>query len=71
MVTVRYVVALAVASHWYVFQMDMHNAFLQGNLCEEVYMQIPDGFSRQGEYQKACKLNKSLYGLKKVPRSEI
>nr|XP_016450724.1 PREDICTED: uncharacterized mitochondrial protein AtMg00810-like [Nicotiana tabacum] len=52
MVTVRSVVALAAASHWYIFQMDVHNAFLQGDLSEEVFMQIPDGFSSQGEYKK-------------------
>nr|XP_016476159.1 PREDICTED: uncharacterized protein LOC107797748 [Nicotiana tabacum] len=45
MVTVRSVVALAAASHWYLFQMDVHNAFLQWDLSEEVFMQIPDGFS--------------------------
>ncbi|XP_019230624.1 PREDICTED: uncharacterized protein LOC109211537 [Nicotiana attenuata] len=45
MVTVRSVVALAAASHWYIFQMDVHNAFLQGDLSEEFFMQISYGFS--------------------------
>ncbi|XP_070002145.1 uncharacterized mitochondrial protein AtMg00810-like [Nicotiana sylvestris] len=35
MVTVRSVVALAAASRWYIFQMDVHNAFLQWDLSEE------------------------------------
>ncbi|XP_019225289.1 PREDICTED: uncharacterized protein LOC109206882 [Nicotiana attenuata] len=41
MVTVRFVVV--VAKHWPIFQMDAHNAFLQGDLLEEVYMDILRG----------------------------
>ncbi|XP_070013643.1 uncharacterized protein [Nicotiana sylvestris] len=52
MVTVRAVVALAAASSWYIFQMDVHNAFLQGDHLEEVHMQVPDGFSSQGQIKR-------------------
>ncbi|XP_070054727.1 uncharacterized mitochondrial protein AtMg00810-like [Nicotiana tomentosiformis] len=52
MVTVRAVIALAVASYWFIFQMDVHNVFLQGDLLEEVYMTVPDAFSNQGECTK-------------------
>lgn len=49
MVTVRSIMALASPCSSYVFQRDVHNAFLQGELLEDVYMQIPDGLANQGE----------------------
>lgn len=44
MVTVRSVVAVAATNNWPVFQMDVHNDFLNSNSVEEVYMVIPSGF---------------------------
>ncbi|XP_019250923.1 PREDICTED: uncharacterized protein LOC109229828 [Nicotiana attenuata] len=67
MVTVRSVISLAASIGWNLFQMEVYNAFLQGDLNEEVYMELPEGFRRQGE-QKVCKLLNSLYGLKQASR---
>ncbi|XP_019244601.1 PREDICTED: uncharacterized protein LOC109224480 [Nicotiana attenuata] len=44
MVTVRSVVALAAQYGWPLLQMDVYNAFLQGDHSEEVYMSLPQGF---------------------------
>lgn len=49
MVIVRSVVGLAASLGWLLFQMDVHNAFIHGDLVKEVYIQILEGFANQGK----------------------
>ncbi|KAH9801545.1 retrovirus-related pol polyprotein from transposon RE1 [Citrus sinensis] len=65
--TVRVILSLAVMQSWNVRQIDVNNAFLNGDLTEDVYMHQPEGFVSQGGC--VCKLNKALYGLKQAPRA--
>jgi len=44
--------------------MDVIISFLNGNINEEVLMEIPTGFLGARDTSKVCRINKALYGLK-------
>ena len=50
-------ISLAANLGWPLFQLDVKNAFLNGDLKEEVYMEQSPGFVAQGESGKVCRLH--------------
>jgi len=44
------------------------NNLLHGELEEQIFMHQPEGFVIEGKEDHACRLKKSLYGLKQSPR---
>ena len=67
--SVRLLLSMAAMCSWPLFQLDIKNVFLHGDLPEEVYMEQPLGFVAQGESGLVCRLRRSLYGFKQSPRA--
>jgi hypothetical protein len=67
--SVRTLLSCAAILNWPLQQFDVKNAFLHGDLEEEVYMEVPPGFSSPVSAGKVCRLKKALYGLKQSPRA--
>lgn len=68
MTTIRCLLRVVAGKGWIMHQMDVHNTFLYGDLKEEVYMKLPQGFQHSGGPNKVCKLHKAIYGLRQAPR---
>jgi len=56
---------MAAQMDWETEQLNVKTAFLYGTLDEDVYVEMPTGYS---EEDLVCKLNKALSGLKQAPR---
>ena len=68
--SVRTLISIYAARKWPLFQMDVKNAFLNGELSEEVYMKLPPSYSHPSGFpHRVCRLRRALYGLKQAPRA--
>ena len=65
--SVRTLIAVYADRKWPLFQMDVKNAFLNGELSEEVYMKLPPGNSHPPGFPHIVfRLRRALYGLKQA-----
>ena len=66
--TLRVLLALAATDNYELLQMDVPTAFLNATIKEEVFMRLPAGLAVSVRENMACRLNKTLYGVKQAPR---
>jgi hypothetical protein len=66
METLRFLISMAAKYDLKIHQLDVKNAFLHGDLKEELYIQQPTGFEQPGKENQICKLRKAQAGFKSV-----
>ncbi|RVW15190.1 Retrovirus-related Pol polyprotein from transposon RE1 [Vitis vinifera] len=59
--SVRLLLSMAAMCSWPLYQLDIKNVFLHGDLAEEVYMEQPPGFVAQGESGLVCRDHSVFY----------
>ncbi|GJY17606.1 ribonuclease H-like domain-containing protein [Tanacetum coccineum] len=69
--SIRTVLSLALSRKWLVHQLDVKNAFLNGDISETVYIYQPSGFVDSHFLHHVCQLQRSLYGLKQAPLANL
>ena len=64
----RIIMALTAHFDLELHHMDVKTAFLNGDLCETIYMKQYEAFEENGKEHLVCELKKSIYGLKQASR---
>jgi hypothetical protein len=65
--SIQLALSIAISKGWEFHHMDVKNAFLHGDISEEIYMENAKGFMQDPSL--VCRLKKYLYGLKWDPRA--
>ncbi|GJY96578.1 retrovirus-related pol polyprotein from transposon TNT 1-94 [Tanacetum coccineum] len=66
---IRIFIANVANKNMIIYHMDVKNAFLNGNLQEEVFASQPEGFEDPDYPTHVYRLKKALYGLKQAPKA--
>jgi Reverse transcriptase (RNA-dependent DNA polymerase) len=67
--SIQMLLAIAAFYDYEIWKIDVKTVFLNRNLEKDVYMIQFTGFEDPKNAEKICKLLRSIYGLKQVPRS--
>ena len=66
--TIRILLSLVANNNRDLHQFNVKNAILNGNMKEDIYMEVPPRVGSGPAPKKVCKMKKVLYGLKRSPR---
>jgi hypothetical protein len=69
LMSIRILLAIEANFDYEIWQMDVKTSFFNRNLIKDVHMTHPEGFVDPKHAGKICKLQNSIYGLKRESQS--
>lgn len=67
MAALRTMLAISMHKKRYIIQMDVKTVFLNGVLEENIFLEQPEGFITERNYDYVCQLQRAIYGLQQTP----
>ena len=67
--SIQIIIVMAAQFKWKLHHLDVKSEFLNGYIEEDIYVDQPEGFIKEGKENYVPKLRKALYGLRQAPRA--
>ena len=67
--SIQILLSIAIYYDYQIWKTDVKTTFVNGDIKDDIYIEQSEGFISNGNEQKVCKVQRSIYGLKQASQS--